>query len=110
VDTKYVLIVANEPSPELEQEYNEWYNEKHIPIMLEFEGIKKAARFRRISDNPDCSKYLAVYYFDTKEDMSAFARSPEFADAIKDFDAKWKDRGFERKWGAAYQVVKSWEK
>jgi antibiotic biosynthesis monooxygenase (ABM) superfamily enzyme len=107
---KFTLIVANQPTPGMEAEYNKWYNEKHVPMMFTFKGMKKAARYHVIGDNKECSKYLSIYEFDTKEDMQAFPQSAEFAAAIKDFDEKWKDGGFERGWGASYELIQSWDK
>ncbi len=107
---KIVLLVANEPDPQLETEYNSWYTEKHIPMMFEFPGMQKASRYHLIGDNPECSRYLAVYEFASKEEMMAFTRSAEFAAAVKDFDQKWKDGGFKAKWGASYELIQSWEK
>ncbi len=107
---RIILIVANEPSADKEAEYNEWYTEKHIPMMFRFHGMKKASRYRLAGDNEDVSKYLAVYEFDSREDLDAFMQSPEFADAVEDFDEKWKDGGFESKWGASYELIKSWER
>ena len=105
-----MVIVANEPNLEKETEYNEWYNQKHVPMLLAFRGMKKAARYHLIGDNRECSKYISIYEFDTAEDLQAFPRSPEFAAAVKDFDEKWKDGGFQRKWGAGYELIQSWEK
>ena len=31
-----ILIVANEPAAGREAEYNEWYTEKHVPMMFQF--------------------------------------------------------------------------
>ncbi len=51
-----VLIVANEPAPEKEAEYNLWYNETHITLMFGFKGMRKATRYRRSGENSECSK------------------------------------------------------
>jgi antibiotic biosynthesis monooxygenase (ABM) superfamily enzyme len=110
MEHRVVLIVANEPAPDREAEYNDWYTGKHIPMMFAFPGLKKASRYRRIGDDGQCSKYLAVYEFDSPENLAAFSRSPEFAAAVADFDDKWKDGGFESKWHAAYELMKTWEK
>ena len=107
---KFVLIVANEPDPEKEEEYNKWYTEKHVPMMFEFKGMKKAGRYRCLGDNLTTSKYLAIYEFDSQEDMAAFPQSPQFKEAVEDFDEKWKDGGFRSNWGGSYELIKSWEK
>lgn len=105
-----ILIVANEPSVEREAEYNEWYTDRHVPMMFRFKGMKKASRYRLSGENKESSRYLAIYEFDSKEALEEFPKSPEFAEAVKDFDEKWKDGGFKNKWGASYELIKSWEK
>jgi heme-degrading monooxygenase HmoA len=107
---KIIMIAANEPSPEKEAEYNEWYNQKHVPMMFAFKGMKKATRYHLLGENKECSRYLSVYEFDSKEDMQAFPKSAEFVAACQDFDEKWKDGGFDRKWGASYEMIQTWEK
>jgi len=104
------LIVANEPGPGREDEYNQWYTGTHIPMMFKFKGLKKVGRYHRLGDDEESSQYLAVYEFDSQEDLAAFPRSPEFAAAVVDFDKKWQGGGFERKWQAAYELIKTWEK
>ncbi len=110
MEHRIAFIVANEPSPDREEEYNQWYNEKHVPMMFGFKGMKNAARYRLTNGSDGSSRYIAIYEFDSKEDLDAFMQSAELADAIKDFDGKWKHGGFERKWGATYELIKSWEK
>jgi hypothetical protein len=105
-----ILIVANEPSAEREAEYNEWYSERHIPMMFRFKGMKKASRYRLAGDGKEVSKYLVIYEFTGREELESFMGSSEFAEAVKDFDEKWKDGGFESKWNASYELMKSWEK
>jgi len=107
---KLILIVANEPDPEKEEDYNEWYSGMHIPMMFEYKGMKKASRYRRLGEDKEYSKYLAVYEFDNEEDLAGFSKSPEFAAAVKDFDGKWQDGGFKSKWAASYELLKSWDK
>ncbi len=50
---RYVLLVANEPAPDKEEEYNQWYRKKHVPQMFGFKGMKTAARYRRSGPNSD---------------------------------------------------------
>lgn len=105
-----MLIVASEPGPGKETEYNEWYTGKHIPMMFEFGGLKKASRYRRIGEDNECSKYLAIYEFDSAEDLAAFSGSAEFAAAVEDFEQEWEGGGFVSKWNATYELIKTWEK
>ena len=42
MESKPVLfIAASECSPEVEEKYNKWYNEVHVPWVMKYKGIKK---------------------------------------------------------------------
>lgn len=105
-----ILIVANEPSAQREEEYNEWYNQKHIPMMFRYHGMKKASRYRLTGESRDASKYIAIYEFGSEQDLKEFFKSAEYAAAVEDFDEKWKAGGFENRWNDSYTLIKSWEK
>lgn len=108
--SKYILIVASECDPEVESKYNQWYTDVHIPMFLQYEGIRRASRYRITDNRPGNAKYLAFYEFDSKEDLEGFSKSDAFAAAVKDFDNTWKAGEFKSKWGASYELIKAWEK
>ena len=110
MSNKHLLIVASECSPEVEDDYNAWYNDVHLPMFFAFEGLKKASRYKLTGDNKECARYLAVYEFETPEAMAAFPKSEAFAAAVKDFDVKWKEGGFQGKWNASYELLPSLER
>ena len=67
---KYTFAVLTNPTPGNETEYNRWYNEQHIPDVLNVPGIVAAQRFRladkQMGDkNP--YKYFAVYEVETDD-------------------------------------------
>ena len=63
-----------------EEEFNEWYDNMHVPDMLEVEGMIKATRWMSAEDKPGQKrKYLAMYELET--------------DDIKKFDDKVRERG-----------------
>ena len=45
MSNKHLLIVASECSPEVEDDYNAWYNDVHLPMFFAFAGLKKASRY-----------------------------------------------------------------
>ena len=53
-----ILIVANEPGAGREVEYNEWYTDKHVPMMFQFRGMKKASRYRLMGRNREGSERI----------------------------------------------------
>jgi len=59
-----LCISAMEVDPAIEDEFNEWYNEEHMPLMDAVPGILSARRFRAISGLP---RYVAVYHLESPE-------------------------------------------
>ncbi|WP_306320049.1 MULTISPECIES: DUF4286 family protein [unclassified Streptomyces] len=56
---RYVLHVESRPaSPEVEDEFNRWYDEVHIPEVVALDGIVSAVRFTPTA--PD-GPYIAHY-------------------------------------------------
>jgi len=53
-----LLIVRIDVEPEVEEEFNRWYNEEHIPTLLKVPGVLWA---RRAINTGKGSKYIAVY-------------------------------------------------
>src|SRR4030067_3715012 len=58
--TKYILQVMVDIDPELEAEWNDWYNNKHIPDILGCPGWYSAERYVRVAGN-DGPKYTTIY-------------------------------------------------
>ena len=107
---KMIQIVASESTPEKEADFNKWYNDVHIPMLMGYKGVKQASRYQRIGDDELGAKFLAIYEFDTREEMDAFPESEAFTDAIADFEANKERVGFTMKWVASYELVRSYEK
>jgi hypothetical protein len=53
-----LLMVFVDVSQELEEEFNQWYNQEHIPERLSIPGVLNAARYLAVRGGP---KYLACY-------------------------------------------------
>jgi heme-degrading monooxygenase HmoA len=109
-DKLIMQIVAAESTPEKEAEFNRWYTEEHVPMLLGFKGLKQASRYRRIGDDAQSAKFLTIYEFESKESMDAFPKSPAFAAAIKDYENKKEEVGFNLKWATSYELIKSWKR
>ena len=59
-----LLLVYSDVAPENDAEYNQWYNEEHIPERLSIPGVLDAARYQAVQGGP---RYLAVYELATPE-------------------------------------------
>jgi hypothetical protein len=69
---KYTFIVMTNPVAGKEAEYNDWYNQNHIPDVLNVPGFFCAQRFR-LADTQfgggasRAYKYLALYEIETDD-------------------------------------------
>ena len=61
-DAGALLLNAMNIAPELEAEFNEWYDKEHIPALAAVPGVLCARRFRGQSGN---RKYVALYHLAT---------------------------------------------
>ena len=59
-----LCISAMEVDPAIEDEFNEWYNEEHMPLMDAVPGTLAARRFRATGGLP---RYVAVYHLESPE-------------------------------------------
>jgi hypothetical protein len=57
-----LLLNAMNIAPELEDQFNEWYDKEHIPALAAVPGVLSARRFRGSSGN---RKYVALYHLAT---------------------------------------------
>jgi hypothetical protein len=59
-----ICISSMEVDPAIEDEFNEWYNEEHMPLMDAVPGMLSARRFHAIEGSP---RYVAVYHLESPE-------------------------------------------
>ena len=110
--TTYPLInmVATECQPEVEEKFNKWYDETHIPLLFKFKGMKRVTRYKVSEKTEGFPTYLAIYEFETKQAYEDYTKSPELAAAREEMGETWKGGGWEIKWRVPYETLKSWEK
>jgi hypothetical protein len=69
---RYLISVeCNCSDPKREGELHEWYNNTHIPDVLETDGFISATRYELVHPVEDKGKFLAVYEIET-DDFEAF--------------------------------------
>ncbi|WP_019874064.1 hypothetical protein [Sporichthya polymorpha] len=63
-----LLVVLTEPIPGREDQYNDWYTNRHLGDVLAAAGFTAAQRFHfvpsKLSRNPPPAPYLAIYEVD----------------------------------------------
>jgi len=57
-DRGVLLIVATDIEPDMEEEFNIWYDREHVPELLRVPGVLSANRYVAVEGEP---KYFAVY-------------------------------------------------
>ena len=55
-----LLLTITEPPPDMEEEFNAWYDEEHLPERLSIPGFLSARRWAR-DGRPGEGRYLATY-------------------------------------------------
>ena len=65
-----LLLTLTEPPPAMEEEFNVWYDEEHLPERLSIRGFRSARRW--VADvKPGGGKYLATYELDSLDVLSS---------------------------------------
>jgi len=107
---KVINMVATECKPEVEQKFNKWYNEIHIPLLFKYKGMKKVTRYKILNKTDEFSTYLCIYEFDNPSEYKSYSESKELADARAEMNETWKKGGWEIKWRVQYEEIKTWQK
>lgn len=105
-----INIRGTDCPPELEEKFNRWYDETHIPMLLESGEIKAVTRYKRIDDDNSYPKYAAIYEFENWQAFERYQKSKSLLEAREEIKQSWPDKRYESKWSVQYEVIKSWNK
>lgn len=105
----YLWLVWTRCAPELDAEFNKWYDEVHIP-MLTRDGHVLSVRRMRLSSvvEADQPPYLAVYEFKDEAAFRSWLTGDALADARREMKQTWGGRDMEIKARAFYEPVSRW--
>ncbi|HZA25901.1 MAG TPA: DUF4286 family protein [Dehalococcoidia bacterium] len=76
-----VMMVFVDVDPEMDADFNAWYNQEHIPDLLRMPGFLNAARYEALKGGP---RYLACYELESVEAL----QSPEYLE-IRRNPSEW---------------------
>lgn len=65
-----IYLIVNDVAPDLEDEFNRWYQQQHLPERLAIRGFRTARRYYALGARP---AYMAVYECDSLEVLSSAA-------------------------------------
>lgn len=110
-NSKIINIVGTEPRPDLEEKFNQWYDEIHVPLLLKHPAPRRVTRYKRIGGDDTLPPYLAVYEFEDNETFEEFRNSPERNAAMEEMEETWQaDEKFKMLGVSRYELIKSWER
>ena len=93
---KGVLIVMAKAKPEEEEAFNRWYNEEHLPRVLErLPGILSGRRYK-ILEGEDEYRFLALYEFESYEALQAAMSSDTMKQLVKEYTEAFGEGGRKR--------------
>jgi hypothetical protein len=76
-----VMMVFVDVDPEMDADFNAWYNQEHVPDLLGMPGFLNAARYQALKGGP---RYLACYELESVEAL----QSPEYLE-IRRNPSEW---------------------
>ena len=110
-----IWMVGIECKAEDESKFNAWYDEVHVPMLLQGGFVQHASRFRLADKSyhvgavtQKCPTYLTIYEFVTQEKFDAWMTSPARVEAGADKVQTWGDQGYEVQWASLYNNMTSW--
>ena len=83
-----IFVVRANIAKDREAAFNKWYNEEHVPQLLQYNGAVSARRHRKILGE-DKYEYMAVYEFANEAIFERFQQSDHLKTLIKDYNASF---------------------
>ncbi|MBI2831685.1 MAG: hypothetical protein HYX79_05460 [Chloroflexi bacterium] len=98
-----IMVMGTECPPEIAEEFNRWYSDKHVPDILKFPGVKKATRYKMVpqealthvkgtswGENP---QFLTIYEFEDWKAVEEYNKWPERKAISEDWNKNWAPKG-----------------
>ena len=84
-----VLFVVKATVPKGQEEaFNRWYDEEHIPLVLQYKGAVSARRYKAIMGE-EKYQYMAVYEFKDEATFWRLMESEHFKMLKENFDSNF---------------------
>ena len=83
--TALFVVKATIP-PDKDAAFNRWYNEEHVPQVLQFPGLVSARRYKAI-EGEDTFQYMAVYEVQDEPTLRRFLQSDHMKQLRAEYDA-----------------------
>jgi antibiotic biosynthesis monooxygenase (ABM) superfamily enzyme len=98
--------------PEDDEEFNAWYDDVHVPMLLKGGHVAKVTRYKLASQTYDvapgamtCPTYQTIYEFDDEASFESWMRGDDRAAAGEDKAKTWAGRPYDVIWAARYDLM-----
>jgi hypothetical protein len=81
--SRHLFVVLTSPTAGMEEEFNDWYTNKHLSDVLQLESYVSAQRYRYVpksADDVPYRPYLAIYETETDDVQATQRRLTETVD------------------------------
>ena len=70
-------------------EFNDWYNNKHLPDFRSLPGVVEGTRYEILRGRKKNPKYLAVYELEGEDAVEGVLNSPQALEVGEDMTRQW---------------------
>ncbi len=83
------VVRLNFNIPEKEAEFNQWYNQKHLPDFRSLPGVVEGTRYEIVRGRRLNPKYLTIYGLESEDVAEGVLNSPEAMAVGEDMTRQW---------------------
>ena len=104
-------VIGSDVQPQYEEEFNQWYDEIHVPLVLKSSSQIMEARRYKLANFQICKpddtppKYICLYVFKNQLSWDKWEVGPDRASLL---EIKMKEGNYDIKWRLQYQELKQW--
>src|SRR2546430_9429251 len=89
-----LFVVKATITKDREEAFNRWYNDEHVPQVLQFKGVVSARRYKAL-EGEEKYQYMAVYEFQDEVTYRRFKTSDHLKALVSEYDAHFGGRSEE---------------
>ena len=102
------LYLVNNPVKDKADSVTAWYNNTHIPLLMQNPDLKAAYRYK--NQNPDRTDYFTFFMYPSSAAVNSLGTNTYFLQAITEANAHWPSGEFTTFLAGTYEKIKSWVK
>ena len=96
MEQKSMLIIMSKVPQEKEEEFNRWYNEEHLPRVLErLPGVINGRRYKIVEGEQEY-QFLALYEFENYQALDSALKSAAMKQLVDEYTEAFGEGGRKR--------------